>query len=78
MGGDRSPEVIARGAIEAAKNRSNQLRIVLVGDEEGIRSALSRIDQDSSAIDIVHAPESIGMSESPATAIAARKTPRSQ
>jgi glycerol-3-phosphate acyltransferase PlsX len=73
MGGDRSPEVIARGAIEAAQIKDKQLRIILVGEEEGIRSALERIDLDSSTIDVVHAPETIGMSESPATAIRRKK-----
>lgn len=73
MGGDRSPEVIARGAIEAAKIKSKELTIALVGEEGGLRAALERIGEDCSSIEIVHAAETIGMSESPATAVRRKK-----
>ncbi|MFH1756383.1 MAG: phosphate acyltransferase PlsX [Candidatus Latescibacterota bacterium] len=73
MGGDQGLEVIARGAIEAATIRPGKLGIALVGDEEGIRSALDRIGAERTAVDIIHAPEIISMSDPPAVAVRRKK-----
>lgn len=72
MGGDRGPENVARGAVEAAKADPKNLRIILVGDETAVKSVLDRADAPSN-VEIVHAPDVIGMSEPPATAVRKKK-----
>ncbi|MFQ5510563.1 MAG: phosphate acyltransferase PlsX [Candidatus Krumholzibacteriia bacterium] len=73
MGGDRGPEVIAKGAIEAARLDRKNLRIVLVGDRKRVESVLNKTRSRPANIDVVHASEIIGMSEPPANAIRKKK-----
>ncbi len=73
MGGDHSPGVIARGAVEAAMSDPKGLEIALVGDEAGIRAELDKISAGSAKLDIVHASQTIGMSEPPAVAVRRKK-----
>lgn len=68
VGGDHYPERPVQGAIEATKENEN-LRILLLGPEELIREELSGKEYDASRIHIHHAPEVIGMDESPASAV---------
>ena len=58
MGGDRAPKETVAGALYSGVD------VVLVGDE----AALGPLVGDES-IEIVHAPQVIGMHEDPATAI---------
>ncbi|HOV90942.1 MAG TPA: phosphate acyltransferase PlsX [Syntrophorhabdaceae bacterium] len=63
MGGDFAPQVIVKGAELAA--RDNMAELVLVGDEDAIKSSLGI----SKGIEIVHTTSSVEMCESPSTAI---------
>ncbi len=73
MGSDRDPGVITEGAVEAAKIDPTRLEIVLVGEKTGIQAQLDKIDTTGTRIEIVHASETIGMSESPANAVRRKK-----
>jgi len=73
MGGDKGPEIVARGAIEAAATDPNDLHIVLVGDKERVERVLEKEEFRLSNISVVHASEEIGMSEPPATAVRKKK-----
>ena len=64
MGGDRAPETIVAGAIEAAELHGAELQVVLVGDVKEIEKFLPSERAKSLDIEIVHATESIGMDES--------------
>ena len=68
MGGDYAPGVVVKGAIEAVKECAN-MEIILVGDEEKIKSRLKEFRYDGSGISIAHAQEVIEMSESAATSV---------
>ena len=72
MGGDKGPEVIAKGAIEAARN-NRDLKILLVGDRTLVESVLNQSRSRPPNIEIVHASETVGMSEPPASAIRKKK-----
>lgn len=63
MGGDNAPTQIVHGGIDAS-NHGHE--IVLVGDEARLRPILAEAGAD---LPIVHASETIGMSDDPATAI---------
>lgn len=66
MGGDHAPEVIVDGAIAAA--REHGISSILVGDSSRLHALIDRrSDVPAGMIEIVHAPEVIGMAE-PATA----------
>ncbi len=72
MGGDFAPEQVVFGAVRAA--RKYQCEIVLVGDEEKIRSVLKHeTDWEKLGITIHHASEVIGMEEHPADAVRNKK-----
>ena len=63
MGGDRAPDVIIDGVVEACARGHGP--VVLVGDERAIERALSRNGTDLSHIDIIHTPEWITMADQP-------------
>lgn len=67
-GGDHYPESPVQGAIEAVAEISD-LTIILVGPEDIIYDELSKHDYDEQRIMVQHAPEIIGMDESPAQAV---------
>ena len=69
MGGDFAPKEIVRGAVDAAKKYDCE--IVLIGNEEKIRTELQGEDFEALRISIVHAAEVIGMNEHPAEATGA-------
>jgi len=69
MGGDHAPATAVSGALEAASIVGNQVHILLVGQEDRIQAELGDADLASLPIDIVHAPEVIGMDEAPAAAL---------
>lgn len=69
MGGDSAPAEIIKGALEAA-HQFNQ-EIILVGDEATIRREMS--GRPDKLVSIVHAPDVISMSESPAVAVRRKK-----
>lgn len=72
MGGDLAPE--APVAAAAAISRRTDIRVQLHGDEELLEALLSEHDTDGSRIEIVHAPDTVPMDESPARALARRES----
>ena len=76
MGGDHAPEVVVRGAVQAA--RDLDVGIVLVGPDAEIRPLAARIAGGEAAladlrISFEDAPEAIGMDELPMVAIRKKK-----
>ena len=75
MGGDSAPEATLRGALQAIEpGGPHELapdRVLLVGDEEAIRSGLAGLGGDP-GFAIQHASQAIGMGESPAAALRAK------
>ncbi|MFO7937412.1 MAG: phosphate acyltransferase PlsX [Kiritimatiellia bacterium] len=74
MGGDNAPHEIVHGAVEAVSRLKDITCIYMVGDEPAIHKELakySKIRMDR--LKIIHAPETINMDESPATAIRKKK-----
>jgi glycerol-3-phosphate acyltransferase PlsX len=63
MGGDQGLEPNVKGAIIAAN--SNPVRILLVGDQIELKKALEKKSYPNGSLEIIHAPEFIGMDESP-------------
>lgn len=68
MGGDYAPAASVAGAVLAHKEIPESDRIVLIGDEKQIHEQLHAQGADADVFDIVHAPEMIGMGESPTRA----------
>ncbi|MEN6309864.1 MAG: phosphate acyltransferase PlsX [Anaerohalosphaeraceae bacterium] len=75
MGGDYAPGEIIAGALEAKDLLDSEDELVLVGDEEAIRSHLKTLKASPDTFRIFHASEVIGMDESPVDAL--RKKPKS-
>ncbi len=75
MGGDNAPAEEVRGALAARDVIKDDDRIVLVGDESRIRQQLASTDGWEDYIDVHHAPQVIGMNESPVEAL--RSKPKS-
>ncbi len=67
MGGDRAPGVVVDGAVQAA--RSLPIEVILIGQEDRLRAELARFKQVPPNLKIRHAPEGIGMGESPAVTV---------
>lgn len=68
MGGDHAPGVVIDGTVEALAE-SDDLHVLLVGPEDVVRAELERHDTSRLALDILDAPEVIGMAEPPAAAL---------
>ncbi len=69
MGGDHAPGVTAEGAVRAVRESGGALEVVLVGRERDVRDALSAHDTEGLAVDVLDAPEAIGMAESPSASL---------
>jgi glycerol-3-phosphate acyltransferase PlsX len=70
MGGDDAPEAIVSGAIQAVRDTDRDITVLLVGPEERLRDLLDEYSEVSeAALQIVDAPEVIGMGEAPAAAV---------
>jgi glycerol-3-phosphate acyltransferase PlsX len=67
MGGDNAPLEIVKGAVEASEKYG--IHVILVGDQDGIKSILTQCKAPTSNIEIVHASEVVRMDEHPANAI---------
>lgn len=70
MGGDHAPVEIIKGAVEAA---CDGVDIILVGPEAVIEAELQQHPYPRDRVSIVHASDSIGMHEHPATAVRRKK-----
>jgi glycerol-3-phosphate acyltransferase PlsX len=69
MGGDFAPREVVAGALHAARSQKDIGKLWLVGDEAAIRAEIARVPGPPAPLEIVHASESIGMDEAPATAV---------
>ena len=72
VGGDFFPENPVKGAVEAIREHSD-ISVLLVGPEKIIQNELQYLDYDKSRIDILNAPDIIGMEESAVSAIKSKK-----
>ncbi len=72
MGGDNAPSAIIEGSLQALKVRSD-FELIFVGDEKRIREELKKYSAESKNVRIVHASETIDMSEHPVNAIRSKK-----
>ena len=71
MGGDRGPDVLVRGAIDAA--RDHGVEITLVGMEDVLRETLQRQGGGDLPISIYPASQVVDMEESPADSLRKKK-----
>ena len=70
MGGDNAPKAEVEGAAQALRELPDDFRIQLVGRTQVIETALAAVPGvDRSRLDIVEAPEVVGMGEKPLAAI---------
>lgn len=68
VGGDHYPHNPVEGALRSL-DENRALEILLVGPEALIKEELSKHEYDGKRVRILHAPEIIGMRESPASAV---------
>jgi len=61
MGGDHGPAVVVQGALRACRELG--VRIVLVGPKEVVKAELQRAGGTGDAVEVVDAPEVVGMGE---------------
>ena len=71
MGGDHAPRAVIEGVVEAYKELD--IHIALVGIEEKIREELKRLSFSHPNLEIIHAPEVVGMEEPATTSIRQKK-----
>ena len=71
MGGDRAPQVVVDGAVQAARELG--LEVVLVGQQEAVSAALGTHDTAGLALSVQHASQVIEMHEHPAAAVKSKK-----
>ncbi len=67
MGGDNAPISNVEGAVAFAKETG--IGVYLVGDENTLEELLKKAGGEGLPIEIIHAPEVIGMDEPPSTAV---------
>ncbi len=72
MGGDNAPAEIVKGAVKAL-GASEEIYILLVGDETRIRQVLEKESYPQDRLEVVPASEQIEMSEHPVNAIRRKK-----
>lgn len=69
MGGDFAPKAIIEGALLASQEVEKDTKIILIGQEEVIHEHLNTHGNIPENIQVVHAPQVIGMAEHPAKAL---------
>lgn len=67
MGGDNAPDAIVEGCVQAL--RQPDLKLVLVGQAAVLHRLLQKHPHDGQRLQVVHAPEAIGMDEKPQEAV---------
>lgn len=72
MGGDYAPAEMVKGTVEAV-NASNRIEVILVGQEEKIKTELEKYTYNKASIIVMNATEVIETAESPVTAIRKKK-----
>ena len=74
MGGDDAPDAIVEGAIRAARDTDGAIDIVLFGQEDPVRDSLTAHPRAQDLpIRVRHAPDVIGMSDAPASAVKTKR-----
>ncbi len=71
-GGDNAPFEIVKGAVDAVNER-NDVKVVLLGDEETVKAELAKYKYPENQIEIKHCTEVIEMAEPPVNAIRKKK-----
>ncbi len=69
MGGDDAPAVVVEGAIRAARSTDDRVHLLFFGPENVVREELGKYDTVGLNVEVVDAPDVIGMAESPTTAL---------
>ena len=69
MGGDHAPDEIVAGAVEARKVLGTDDELILIGIEDKIKSLLDKHSFSGQGIQVVHAPDVVGMNDSPVESI---------
>ena len=69
MGGDDAPAAVIDGVVAALRETGDRAQVLLVGPEATVRAELDRHDADGLPLDVLDAPEVIGMDEAPAAAL---------
>ena len=72
MGGDRAPQVIVEGAIQALREYKD-LEVILVGNEKRVKKELSKYRTKGFSLSIIHASQVVEMNELPTTALRQKK-----
>lgn len=72
MGSDHGPGVPTRGAVLAAQELPETVRLVLIGDAPTIRRELIAVNADPNAFDIVPSTDDITMQDNPTKALPAK------
>ena len=72
MGGDNAPVEMVKGAIDAI-NKRNNIKVLLVGQEEVVKKELAQYTYNEEQIEVVHASEIIETAEPPVNAIRRKK-----
>ncbi|PWN07433.1 phosphate acyltransferase PlsX [Rhodohalobacter mucosus] len=73
VGGDHYPENPVAGAV-LATGENPDIQILLVGPEDVVSEELLKHSYDSSRIHLLHAPQIIGMDESPSSAVKTKQS----
>ena len=77
MGGDKAPALVVEGAVRAVQQASASLHVLLCGREAMLRAELAVHEATAAhaleAIEIVDAPEVIGMAEAPVAAVKTKR-----
>ncbi len=71
MGGDRGPDELVSGAVQAVNEMD--IEVILLGDEGLLWKALEKQTRATDRIEVVHAPEVITMDESPVEGVRRKK-----
>jgi len=69
MGGDDAPRAIIAGALASVELLEPQDELILVGPADVVKGQLEGMSESKGAIEIVDAPETIGMDEAPIEAL---------
>ena len=70
MGGDHAPEEIVRGALEFLEEPEHRdVEVILVGSEKDVAPLASASRHWGTRLQLVHAPERIGMDLAPTEAV---------
>ncbi len=73
MGGDYAPRAVLEGVADALEGLPEGDRLYLVGKEEIIRQGLQELALTSNRIEVVDAPDIIGMNEAPTMALSRKR-----